>query len=152
LLFFCAVLTEHARKAEGSTVARMLEKHVASGDFFTEFTAPARRPTCLPFPSITLWVSETELNTRTPSAPLPQFYNVRVLSIIPIVQPTRCTCYRKLFIPIKRSTCFERSFRPSSGTPKLRIQQRYMSNSCCYVQGSSSCLTYAVAAYAVSSS
>jgi hypothetical protein len=25
---------------------------------------------------------------------------------IPIVQPTRCTCYLKLFILVKRSTCF----------------------------------------------
>jgi len=46
---------------------------------------------------------------------------------------------------------------------KLRIQQRYMSNSCCYLllsgmkwnskaAGSSSCLTYTVAVYAVLSS
>jgi len=44
---------------------------------------------------------------------------------------------------------------------KLRIQQRYMSNSCCYlllsgmrwiVAGNSSCLTYTVAVYAVLSS
>jgi len=34
---------------------------------------------------------------------------------IPIVQPTRCTCYLKLFIPVKCCTCFGRSFRPSSG-------------------------------------
>jgi len=34
---------------------------------------------------------------------------------IPIVQPTRCTCYLKLFILLKRSTCFGRSFRLSSG-------------------------------------
>jgi len=36
---------------------------------------------------------------------------------------------------------------------KLRIQQRYMSNSCCYLllsaAGSSSCLAYTVAVYAV---
>ena len=34
---------------------------------------------------------------------------------------------------------------------KLRIQQRYMSNSCCYLllaAGSNSCLTYTVAVYA----
>jgi hypothetical protein len=34
---------------------------------------------------------------------------------IPILQPTRRTCYLKLFILVKRSTCFGRSFRPSSG-------------------------------------
>ena len=34
MLFVCAVPTEHARKAEGSAVTRMLEKHVASGDVF----------------------------------------------------------------------------------------------------------------------
>jgi hypothetical protein len=33
---------------------------------------------------------------------------------IPIVQPTRCTCYLKLFFLVKRSTCFGWSFRPSS--------------------------------------
>jgi hypothetical protein len=32
-----------------------------------------------------------------------------------IVQSTRCTCYLKIFILVKRSTCFGRSFRPSSG-------------------------------------
>jgi hypothetical protein len=31
------------------------------------------------------------------------------------VQPTRYTCYLKLFIFVKRFTCFGRSFRPSSG-------------------------------------
>ena len=36
----------------------------------------------------------------------------------PIVQPTRCTYYLKLFILVKRSTCFGRSFRPSSGAQK----------------------------------
>jgi hypothetical protein len=39
----------------------------------------------------------------------------RDLWSIPIVQATRCTCYLKLFILVKRSTCFGRSFRPSSG-------------------------------------
>ena len=56
---------------------------------------------------------------------------------IPIVQPTRCTCYLKLFILVKRSTYFRRSFRPSSGA-----------QNCVY----SSCLTYTVAVYAVLSS
>ena len=37
-------------------------------------------------------------------------------TLLPIVrvQPTRCTRYLKLFILVKRSTCFGRSFRPSS--------------------------------------
>jgi hypothetical protein len=35
--------------------------------------------------------------------------------ITPIVQPTWCTCYLKLLILVKPSTCFGRSFRPSSG-------------------------------------
>jgi len=35
---------------------------------------------------------------------------------IPIVQSTRCTCYLKLFILVKRSTCFGRSFHPWSGS------------------------------------
>jgi len=34
---------------------------------------------------------------------------------ITIVQPTRCTYYLKLFILVKRSKCFGRSFLPSSG-------------------------------------
>jgi len=34
---------------------------------------------------------------------------------LPTAQPTRCTCYLKLFIIVKRSACFGRSFRPSSG-------------------------------------
>jgi len=36
-------------------------------------------------------------------------------SYIHMVQPTRCAFYLKLFILVKRSTCFGRSFRPSSG-------------------------------------
>jgi len=35
---------------------------------------------------------------------------------IPTVQPTRCTCYLKLYILVQRSTFFGRSFRPSSGS------------------------------------
>jgi hypothetical protein len=78
---------------------------------------------------------------------------------IPIVQPTRCTCYLKLFILVKRSTCFGPSFRPSSGA-----QNCVYSNGICQTAaatssisspiavGSSSCLTYAVAVYVVLSS
>jgi hypothetical protein len=35
--------------------------------------------------------------------------------VIPTLQPTRCTCYLKLFILVKLSTCFGHPFRPSSG-------------------------------------
>jgi hypothetical protein len=67
---------------------------------------------------------------------------------IPIVQPTSCTCYLNLFILVKRSTCFGRSFRPSSGA-----QNCVHSNSICQTAaGSSNCLTYTVAVYAVLSS
>jgi len=45
---------------------------------------------------------------------------------IPIVQPTRCTSYLKLFILVKRSTCFVRSFRPLS-----RAQNCVYSNGIC---------------------
>ena len=44
-----------------------------------------------------------------------QIYRAGIVKLISIVQPTRCTCYLKLFILVKRSTCFRRSFRPSSG-------------------------------------
>ena len=50
---------------------------------------------------------------------IPRYYNLSRFdnqnSYIPTVHPTRCTCYLKLFILVKRSTCFGRSFRPSSG-------------------------------------
>jgi len=57
---------------------------------------------------------------------------------IPIVQSTRCTCYLKLFVLVKRSTCFGRSFRPSSGDQNCIYSNKCMSNSCC--SGSSNCL------------
>jgi hypothetical protein len=41
--------------------------------------------------------------------------------------------FLKLFILVKRSTCFERSFRPSSGTQNCKYSNRRMSNSCCYL-------------------
>ena len=81
---------------------------------------------------------------------------------VPIVQPTRCTCYLKLFILVKQYM-FRTVFMSIMRSSKLRIQQRYMSNSCCYlllsgmrcsissliVAGNSSCLTYTIAVYAV---
>ena len=39
--------------------------------------------------------------------------------------------FLKLFILVKRSTCFRRSFRPSSGAQNFTCGNRYMSNSCC---------------------
>ena len=50
---------------------------------------------------------------------------------------------------------FRTVFPSNIRSSKLRIQQRYKSNSCCYLllaAGSSSCLTYTVAVYAVLSS
>jgi hypothetical protein len=99
----------------------------------------------------------------------PKFYSqhptFKHLQTIPIAQPKRCTCYFKLFILVKRSICFGRSFRPSSGaqncvysngicqTPAaLRGEVERSSISSPIAGGSSSCLTYTVAVYAVLSS
>jgi len=69
--------------------------------------------------------------------------------------------FLKLFILVKRPTCFGRSFRPSTGAQNCTYCNRRMSNSCCYLPlagtkwnswnstssplaaGSSKCLTYA---------
>jgi len=69
--------------------------------------------------------------------------------------------FLELFILVKQSTCFGRSFRPSSGAQDCSYSNRHMLNSCCYLllagmrwnsmssisspqaAGSSSCLTYA---------
>ena len=56
-------------------------------------------------------------------------------SKIPIVQPTRCSCYLKLFILVKRSTCFGRSFRPSSGAQNCAYNNgicQTAAATCCY--------------------
>jgi hypothetical protein len=53
--------------------------------------------------------------TKTLYAPFLLFKRATYPAHLRIVQPTRCTCYLKLFILIKRSTCFGQSFRPSSG-------------------------------------
>jgi len=53
---------------------------------------------------------------------------------VPIVQPKRCTCYLKLFILVKRSTCFERSFRPLSGA-----QNCVYSNGICQTAAATCC-------------
>jgi len=59
----------------------------------------------------------------------------RMLLYIPIVQPTRCTRYLKLFVLVKRSTCFGRSFRPSSGAQKYVYSNdicQTAAGTCCY--------------------
>ena len=57
--------------------------------------------------------------------------------------------FLKLLILVKPSTCFGRSFRPSSGAQNCTYGNRPMSNSCCYqllegtlAAASSSCLKY----------
>jgi len=64
----------------------------------------------------------TELFTLASNIFGPEVWN------FPILQPTNCTCYLKLFILVKRSTCFGRSFRPLSGA-QLRILSLSLSNS-----------------------
>jgi hypothetical protein len=41
--------------------------------------------------------------------------------------------FLKLFILVKCSTCFGRSFRPSYGAQNCTYSNRHMSNSCCYL-------------------
>jgi len=41
--------------------------------------------------------------------------------------------FLKLFILVKRSTYFRRSFLPSSGAQNCTYGNRHMSNSCCYL-------------------
>jgi len=53
---------------------------------------------------------------------------------IPIVQPTRYACYLKLFILVKRSKRFGRSFRPSSGA-----QNCVYSNGVCQTAAATCC-------------
>jgi len=45
--------------------------------------------------------------------------------------------FLKLFILVKRYTCFGRSLRPSSGAQNCTYSNRHVSNSCCC---NSSCL------------
>jgi hypothetical protein len=55
--------------------------------------------------------------------------------VIPIVQPTRYTYYLKSFILVKRSTCFGRSFCPSSGAQKCVYSSgicQTAAATCCY--------------------
>jgi len=46
---------------------------------------------------------------------------------------TKGDLFLKLFILVKHSTCFGRSFRPSSGAQDCTYSNRRMSNSCCYL-------------------
>jgi len=41
--------------------------------------------------------------------------------------------FLKLFILVKRSTYFGRTFRPSSGAQNRTYVNKHMSNSCCYL-------------------
>ena len=54
-----------------------------------------------------------------------------ILQVIPIVKPTRCTSVSNLFILGRHSTCFGRSFRPSSGVQDCTHSNRYLSNRYC---------------------
>jgi hypothetical protein len=61
--------------------------------------------------------------------------NTDICKDIPIVQPTRCTCYLKLFIFVKRSTCFGRSFHPSPGAQNCTYSNgicQTAAATCCY--------------------
>ena len=87
--------------------------------------------------------------------------------LIPILQPTKFTCYLKFFILVKRSTCFGQSCLPSSGAQKCvysngiwqtaaasgdKMALQNSSISSPLAAGSSSCLTYTVVVYAFLSS
>jgi len=65
--------------------------------------------------------------------PVPANHN-RTSNKIPIVQPTRCTGYLKLFVFVKRSKCFGPSFRPSSGA-----QNCVYSNGICQTAAATCC-------------
>ena len=61
--------------------------------------------------------------------------------------------FLKLFILVKRSTCFRRSFHPSSGAQNCTYSNRYMSNKQLLLPAAnSSCSTYTVAVCAILSS
>jgi len=84
--------------------------------------------------------------------------------IIPIVQPTRCTCYCKWFIIVKRSACFGLSVHhqelKTAYTATVYVKQLLlpaaigdeMELQLHLIPHSSSCLTYTIAVYAVLSS
>ena len=54
---------------------------------------------------------------------------------IPIIKLTKCIFYLKLFILVKHSTCFGRSFRPSSGAKNCAFSNgicQTAAATCCY--------------------
>jgi hypothetical protein len=56
--------------------------------------------------------------------------------------------FLQLFIPVKHSKCFGRSFRPSSGAQDCTYNNRHMSNNCCYLPLFDVCLLLYVQAWA----
>ena len=62
---------------------------------------------------------------------LRNIYRAMHCSIIPIVKPTRCTSVSNLFILERRTTCFGRSFHPSSGVQDCTYSNRHLSNRYC---------------------
>ena len=75
-------------------------------------------------------------NFRPLKNPVATLYvtGLNIHKTIPIVQPTRRTPYLKLFIFVKRSTCFGRSFRPSSG-----VENCVYSNGICQTAAATCC-------------
>jgi hypothetical protein len=59
-----------------------------------------------------------------------------VCTSIPIKKTNKMHLFLKLFILVKHSTYFGRSFRPSSGAQNCTYSIRHMSNSCCYLLAS----------------
>jgi len=60
-----------------------------------------------------------------------QTHNLKIF----LVQPIRRTCFIKLFILAKRSTCFGRFFRPSSGAQNCAYSNDICQTpvaTCCY--------------------
>ena len=63
---------------------------------------------------------------------LPRFPNTELVYSQRITNKTqRFTIY--LFISVRRSTCFRRGFRPSSGAQNCTYSVRYLSDQCCYL-------------------
>ena len=63
-------------------------------------------------------------------------YLPSTLHIIPIVKPTRCASVSNLFILERHSTCFGRSFLPSSAVQDCTYSNRHMSNRYCWLLAS----------------
>ena len=52
-------------------------------------------------------------------------------NIVPVAKPTRCTSVSNVFILERQSTCFGRSFRPSSGVQDCTYSNRNLPNRYC---------------------